>query len=54
MSGLSNFRQVLASVDQVLEVYRMSGDLDYLVKAVVKRYAGLRSALSAVDQSRSI
>lgn len=32
----SNFRQVLASVDQVLEVYRMSGDLDYLVKAVVK------------------
>lgn len=30
-----NFREVLADIPEVLEVYRMSGDLDYLVKAVV-------------------
>jgi len=30
-----NFQQVLADIPEVLEVHRMSGDLDYLVKAVV-------------------
>jgi Lrp/AsnC family transcriptional regulator len=29
------FRQVIDSIEGVLEVYRMSGDLDYLIKAVV-------------------
>lgn len=30
-----NFKEVLDSLPQILEVYRMSGDLDYLLKAVV-------------------
>ncbi|MGP4844005.1 Lrp/AsnC family transcriptional regulator [Marinobacter sp. 1Y8] len=30
-----NFRAVLGDIPEVLEVYRMSGDLDYLIKAVV-------------------
>ena len=34
------FRQVTENIDGVLEVYRMSGDLDYLIKAVVKDMAG--------------
>ncbi|MDG5499539.1 Lrp/AsnC family transcriptional regulator [Marinobacter sp. BGYM27] len=31
----ANFRAVLGDIPEVLEVYRMSGDLDYLIKAVV-------------------
>lgn len=34
------FKQVLEGLPNVLEVYRMSGDLDYLVKAVVTDMAG--------------
>ena len=34
------FRQVTELIDGVLEVYRMSGDLDYLIKAVVKDMEG--------------
>lgn len=30
-----NFQQVLADIPEVLEVCRMSGDLDYMIKAVV-------------------
>lgn len=30
-----NFQRVLADIPEVLEVCRMSGDLDYLIKAVV-------------------
>ncbi|ROU02283.1 Lrp/AsnC family transcriptional regulator [Marinobacter sp. R17] len=29
------FREVLADIPEILEVHRMSGDLDYLIKAVV-------------------
>ncbi|NQZ31716.1 MAG: Lrp/AsnC family transcriptional regulator [Oceanospirillaceae bacterium] len=32
---VSQFKQVTAQLPQILEVYRMSGDLDYLIKAVV-------------------
>ncbi len=32
---VQQFREVLALLPQILEVYRMSGDLDYLLKAVV-------------------
>ena len=32
---VTQFREVLESLPQILEVYRMSGDLDYLPKAVV-------------------
>ncbi|EPJ44848.1 MAG: AsnC family transcriptional regulator [Osedax symbiont Rs1] len=32
---VQQFRAVLAQLPQILEVYRMSGDLDYLLKAVV-------------------
>ncbi len=34
------FRRVVASIPEVLEVYRMSGDLDYLIRAVVTDMAG--------------
>jgi len=30
------FRKVVDEIPQVMEVYRMSGDLDYLIKVVVK------------------
>lgn len=36
----SQFRSVLQGVAEVLEVYRMSGDLDYLVRAVVTDMPG--------------
>ena len=32
---VQQFRTVIAQLPQILEVYRMSGDLDYLLKAVV-------------------
>ncbi len=32
---VSQFREVIKGLPQILEVYRMSGDLDYLLKAVV-------------------
>ena len=32
---VQQFKAVLSSLPQILEVYRMSGDLDYLLKAVV-------------------
>jgi Lrp/AsnC family transcriptional regulator len=32
---VQQFRGVIAGLPQILEVYRMSGDLDYLLKAVV-------------------
>lgn len=34
------FWQVIDTIPQVLEVYRMSGDLDYLIKAVVSDMSG--------------
>lgn len=34
------FKRVIESIDGVLEVHRMSGDLDYLIKAVVKDMPG--------------
>lgn len=35
-----NFRAVVEAIPEVLEMHRMSGDLDYLVKAVVSDMAG--------------
>ncbi|MFT5706986.1 MAG: Lrp/AsnC family transcriptional regulator [Oceanospirillaceae bacterium] len=32
---VQQFREVIGQLPQILEVYRMSGDLDYLLKAVV-------------------
>lgn len=37
---VERFRTVTENIGGVLEVYRMSGDLDYLIKAVVKDMAG--------------
>ena len=37
------FRRVTQHIPGVLEVHRMSGDLDYLIKAVVKDMAGYDS-----------
>jgi Lrp/AsnC family transcriptional regulator len=34
------FRQVVEDLDEVLEVYRMGGEVDYLIKAVVKDMPG--------------
>lgn len=36
----SKFREVISDIPEILEVYRMSGDLDYLMKAVVTDMAG--------------
>jgi Lrp/AsnC family transcriptional regulator len=35
-----NFRQVVENLDEVLEVYRMGGEVDYLIKAVVEDMPG--------------
>ena len=46
------FQQVTQKIPGVLEVYRMSGDLDYLVKAVVadmKGYDDLYKQLIKAD-----
>ncbi len=37
---LDRFAQALAEIDEVVEFYRMSGDLDYLLKVVVPDIAG--------------
>ncbi|UTW44173.1 Lrp/AsnC family transcriptional regulator [bacterium SCSIO 12696] len=37
---LHEFRQVVSGIAEVLEVYRMSGELDYLVRAVVSDMVG--------------
>ena len=37
---LNRFAQALAEIDEVVEFYRMSGDLDYLLKVVVPDIAG--------------
>lgn len=34
------FRQVISDIPEVLEIHRMSGDLDYLIKAVVADMPG--------------
>ncbi|MCA0901210.1 Lrp/AsnC family transcriptional regulator [Microbulbifer agarilyticus] len=36
----NRFREVVARIPEILEVHRMSGDLDYLVKAVVTDMPG--------------
>jgi Lrp/AsnC family transcriptional regulator len=36
----NQFREVIETIPDVLEVYRMSGDLDYLIKAVVSDMEG--------------
>lgn len=36
----NKFRDVINELPEVLEVYRMSGDLDYLIKAVVRDMPG--------------
>lgn len=51
-SWSDNFRAVVDTIAEVLEVHRMSGDLDYLVKAVVsdmKGYDRLYKKLIAAD-----
>ncbi|HSG60474.1 MAG TPA: Lrp/AsnC family transcriptional regulator [Pseudomonadales bacterium] len=35
-----NFREVVSNIPEILEVHRMSGDLDYLIKAVVSDMPG--------------
>lgn len=47
-----NFKRVIENIPQILEVSRMSGDLDYLVKAVVpdmKGYDDLYKKLIKAD-----
>jgi len=49
---VSQFKQVTDNLPQILEVYRMSGDLDYLIKAVVtdmKDYDNLYKELIKAD-----
>lgn len=36
----AQFKQVVQDIPQILEVFRMSGDLDYLIKAVVEDMPG--------------
>lgn len=36
----ANFKDVVAGIPGILEVHRMSGDVDYLIKAVVADLAG--------------
>ncbi len=49
---MTTFRNVTSNIPGVLEAYRMSGDLDYLIKAVVKDmkdYDDLYKKLIAAD-----
>ena len=49
---VTQFKQFITQLPQILEVYRMSGDLDYLIKAVVtdmKDYDKLYKQLIKAD-----
>ncbi len=46
------FKQVIDGIDEVLEVNRMSGDLDYLIKAVVADMAGYDALYKRLIQAR--
>ncbi|MEM8940527.1 MAG: Lrp/AsnC family transcriptional regulator [Pseudomonadota bacterium] len=37
---VGDFKTVTSEIDEIIEVHRMSGDLDYLLKAVVSDMAG--------------
>lgn len=39
-SWAKNFQQVTQNIPEILEVHRMSGDLDYMIKAVVSDMKG--------------
>lgn len=39
-SWAQNFQQVTQNIPEILEVHRMSGDLDYMIKAVVSDMKG--------------
>ncbi len=48
---VKRFRKVVDDIPQVLEVYRVSGDLDYLVKAVVTDMPGYDQLYKSLIQA---
>jgi Lrp/AsnC family transcriptional regulator len=46
------FRKAIADIPEILEVYRMSGDLDYLLKAVVTDMPGFDGLYKRLIQAK--
>lgn len=53
VAWLERFARAVAEIDEIVEVYRMSGDVDYLLRIVVPDIAGYdavyKRLISAVD-----
>ena len=53
LEWLERFAEAVADIDEIVEVYRMSGDVDYLLRIVVPDIAGYdavyKRLISAID-----
>ena len=47
---LKHFAEVVGAMPEVMEFYRMAGDVDYMLRVVVADIAGLRPALQEADR----
>ena len=47
---LDRFAEVVGAMPEVMEFYRMAGDVDYMLRVVVPDIAGLRHVLQAADR----
>ena len=47
---LDRFADVVGAMPEVMEFYRMAGDVDYMLRVVVHRHPGLRRVLQAADR----
>ena len=50
---LRNFAEVVGAMPEVMEFYRMAGDVDYMLRVVVAGHPGLGPALQKDDRRRS-
>ena len=48
---LDHFATEVGAMPEVMEFYRMAGDVDYMLRVVVPDIAGLRHVLQAADRS---
>ena len=51
---LSQFAKAVRSIPEIVEVYRMAGDVDYLLKVVAPDIEGYDSILQTLDRSRRV
>ena len=50
---LKKFAEVVGAMPEVMEFYRMAGDVDYMLRVVVHDMAGLRRLLQEADRDRA-